>query len=148
MLIPMEFSTFGVDQNQAGPLIILREINGARILPIPANPLEASAVAVKTLSITAQKPLTIDVAQCILEELSGSLARVIIEPEKGNSLAARLEITAPDHSLRRIACRPCDAIALALRCKAPLLARETAFAIVSDGRAPERSEGELLREQV
>ena len=110
MLIKVEFSSFALDPAGNTPLVILKEANGDRMLPLPVGPLEASAIAMKTLDVTTEKPLTIDVAKCILEELCGSLTRVIIEPDTGGSLMARLEITAHE-TLRKVTCRASDAVA-------------------------------------
>lgn len=146
MLIKVEFSSFALDPARNTPLVILKEANGDRMLPLPVGPLEASAIAMKTLDVTTEKPLTIDVAKCILEELCGSLARVILEVETGSSLVARLEIAA-NGTLRHVICRASDAIALALDCKAPVFARETVFEAI--GHAGEKPrEDEKLREHV
>ena len=117
------------------------------MLPIVTAPLEASAIAIKTLDVTTEKPLTIDVAKCILEELGGNLARVIIDAETGGALFAVLEITVRG-MLRKITCRPCDAIALALRCEAPLFTRETVLEAVGSnaaGKKDPRNEADALR---
>jgi uncharacterized protein len=157
MLIKVEFSSFAIDPDKNTPLVILKEANGTRMLPLPVGPLEASAIAIKTLDVTTEKPLTIDVAKCILEELDGSLARVIIDAETGGSLFARLEIVAQSGqsargTIRNINCRPCDALALALRCETPLFVRETVFeTVVRNGTTPagkKPSEFEKLRTSI
>jgi len=127
MLIKVEFASFGFDPNRNTPLVILKEVSGTRLVPIPVGPLEAGSIAIKTLDVATEKPLTIDVAKCILKELSGTLLRVIIEQEtRRGSLVAKLEIAAHG-AIRRVTIRPCDAIALALRCSAPVFVRETVF---------------------
>jgi uncharacterized protein len=133
MLIKVEFASFAIDPDKNTPLIILKETNGTRMLPLPVGPLEASAIAIKTLDVATEKPLTIDVAKCILEELNCSLSRVIIDVETDGAIVARLEIVAHG-SIHKVNCRPCDAIALALRCETPLFARESVFdAMFQDG---------------
>jgi uncharacterized protein len=148
MLIKVEFASFAIDPDKNTPLVILKEANGARMLPLPVGPLEASAIAIKTLDVTTEKPLTIDMAKCILEELGGSLARVIIDADAGGTFTARLEI-AVHGTIRNVNCRPCDAIALALRCETPLFVRETAFeAIVPGGKKTPPPEHDKLRTAV
>jgi uncharacterized protein len=151
MLIKVEFTSFALDPDKNTPLIILKEANGARMLPLPVGPLEASAIAIKTLDVATEKPLTIDVAKCILEELCCSLSRVIIDAEADGSLFARLDIDTRG-TIRNVKCRPCDAIALALRCEAPLFVRETVFeAIVPDNSLTGkrcRPEREKLRKNI
>ena len=126
MLVKVEFASFAVDPGNNMPLIILRETGGNRIVPVPIGPLEASAIAIETLKVTPLQPLTIDVAKSILEKLNGTLARAIIHLSPSECLIARLEV-ASGGTVRHLECKPCDAIALALRCRAPLFVREAVF---------------------
>jgi bifunctional DNase/RNase len=119
MLIKLEFAAFALDPEKNTPLVFLREIGGVRLLPVPMGPLEAGAIAMETIKVKAQKPLTIDVAKSILEQFGGKLSRVVFLTDAARHLDARLEISGPDR-LHSLLCRPSDALALALRCKAPL----------------------------
>jgi bifunctional DNase/RNase len=123
MLIKMEFAAFAVDPEKKIPLAFLRECSGTRILPVPLSPLEAGAIALETLKVKAEKPLTIDVAKSILEQLNAMLTRVVFHYGASEYLEARLEIICGGKAYF-VVCRPCDAIALALRCKSPLYAQE------------------------
>ena len=145
MLIKVEFASFAVDPEKNTPLIILKEMSGARALPIPIGPLEASAIAIETLKVKPEKPLTIDLAKSILEVLGGSIMRVIIHQGKESSLMARIEIEAHD-AVSGIECRPCDAIALALRCQAPMFVRDAVFDKFASGSG--LSEADKLRRHV
>lgn len=124
MLVKVEFSSFAVDPDTNTPFLILKETGGRRTLPITIGPLEAGAIAVETLKVSPFQPLTIDVAKSLMEKLGGTLARVVIELSLSHRLAARLEITT-DRTLHHLECAPSDAIALAMRCRAPLFARES-----------------------
>jgi hypothetical protein len=84
-------------------------------------------------------------AKSILETSGGTLMRAVLHLDKGQNLAARLEI-AVRGAARGIACRPCDAIALALRCKAPLFARDEVFEKFS-GKTGETQQ-ERLRQHI
>jgi len=123
MLVKVEFAAFGIDSKKNSPIVFLREIGGTRMLPVPVGPLEASAIAIETLKVTVQKPLTIDVAKSILEQFGGTLSRTILFLDGSAHLMARLEIAGPDKT-RSAVCRPCDAIALSLRTRSPLYAHE------------------------
>jgi uncharacterized protein len=146
MLVKVEFASFAVDTGNNTPLIMLKEIGGDRMLPVPIGPLEASAIAIGTLNVKPQKPFTIDVAKGILEKLGGMLDRVVFFlAYDGPCLMARLYVGAQD-SVHTFECKPCDAIALALRCRAPLLVREEVF---EDYAEKDRvSEREKLRKHV
>ncbi|MBN2038092.1 MAG: bifunctional nuclease family protein [Chitinispirillaceae bacterium] len=145
MLVKVEFAAFAVDPEKNTPLAFLRECSGARILPVPLGPLEAGAIALETLKVKAEKPLTIDVAKSILEQFDASLARVVFQHSASESLEARLEIVSREKT-RFIICRPCDAIALALRCKSPMYVQEEIMRrSTGNGRV---DDGEKLRSRV
>lgn len=123
MLIQVEVASFAVDPGRNSPLIILKEVNGIRTLPVPIGPLEASAIAIESLKVTPEKPLTIDLARILLEQLGGILSRVVIYDMVEQSLQARLQV-AHDNCMIFIDCRPCDAIALAMRCSTPIFVND------------------------
>jgi hypothetical protein len=145
MLVKLEFAAFGIDSKKNSPIVFLKESGGARMLPVPVGPLEASAIAIETLKVTVQKPLTIDVAKSILEQFGGTLSRTILFLDGSAHLMARLEIAGPDKT-RCIECRPCDAIALALRTKSPLYAYEEVLAKCC--RNGKTGEGDGLRNHI
>ena len=116
MLIEAEVTSFALDPNRNTPVIVLKEVNGARTLPVPIAPLEASAIAMETLSVVPEKPLTIDLVKLVIEQLGGSLQRVVISELVEQSLYARVHLKSGT-GISIIECRPSDAIALALRCK-------------------------------
>jgi uncharacterized protein len=142
MLIKVEFSSFAVDPEKNTPLMILKEVSGVRALPIAIGPLEASAIAIETLKVKPDKPLTIDLVKSFADALGGNVLRVIIHQNGDASLMARLEIEARG-AITGIECRPCDAIALALRCQAPIFVRDAVFEKFSQGTVI--SEADKLR---
>lgn len=115
MLIQAEIASFALDPERNTPVIILKEVNGERTLPVPVGPLEASVIAMQSLKVTPEKPLTIDLVKIVLEQLNGKLQRVIMCDIVEQSLEARMQIKTAS-GIFMIECRPCDAIALALRC--------------------------------
>ncbi|MCU0608392.1 MAG: bifunctional nuclease family protein [Chitinispirillaceae bacterium] len=143
MLIKVEFASFAIDPGKSTPLLLLREAGGTRVLPVSIGPLEASAIAIETLKVSPDRPLTIDLVRTLMKKLGGALIRAIIV--EGSPLCARLEIAA-GRGVTRVDCRPCDAVALALRCNAPLFAREAAFRQNTAENGP--SEEEKLRAHV
>jgi bifunctional DNase/RNase len=145
MLVKIEFAAFGIDPKKNSPIVFFRETGGIRMLPVPVGPLEASAIAIETLKVTVQKPLTIDVAKSILEQFGGTLSRTIFFLDGSAQLMARLEITGPDRT-RSIMCRPCDGIALALRTRSPLYTYEEVLSqYCRDGKT---GEGDALRNHI
>ncbi len=144
MLIQAEIASFALDPNRNTPVIILKEVNGERSLPVPIGPLEASAIAIESLNVTPEKPLTIDLAKLIMEQLGGSLKRVVIHELVGQSLHARAHIRSAT-GMCLVDCRPCDAIALAIRCGVDIFIDDQVLEKSSEGA---HSEKERIRQRV
>jgi len=145
MLVRIEFVSFAAPEGENAPVVVLKETAGDRHLLLPVGPLDAGAIAMETLRIPPDKPAAIHVAQTILENLGGTLTRAVLYLTESQSLMARLEILAGG-TASSIDCRLFDAVVLAMRCRAPLLARESVFGVYS--RSPFRKEGDTLRMQV
>jgi hypothetical protein len=126
MLILVEVASFAMDQDRNAPLVILKERGGERTLPVSIGPYEASAIAIKSLNVTPDKPLTIDLARAIMEQLSGRLDRVVVHDSAESSYMTRLHVVTAD-GVHLLDCRASDAIALALRCDAPIFVAERVF---------------------
>jgi len=144
MLVQVEISSFAVDPTRNTPLLILKEISGNRSLAVPIGPLEASTIAMESLKVTPEKPLTIDLARIILEQLGGHLSRAVIYDLVDQSFLAHIQISTGT-SVVSIDCRPCDAIALAMRCKSQLFVNDCVFEKIS-GKV--LSENELIRKNI
>jgi hypothetical protein len=126
MLIKVEIISFAIDSSLNIPLVILKEYNGERTIPILIGSSEASAIAFKSLNINPTRPLTIDLANLIMTELGGTLKRVIIYDLIDQIFLARLQIIKENYT-HLIDCRPSDAIALALRCESNIFVDEIVF---------------------
>ncbi len=146
MLVEAEIASFAMDPNMNTPVIILKEISGYRTLPVPIGPLEASAIAVESLKVTPEKPLTIDLVKQVIKHLGGNLERVIISDMIDQSIQARIQIRAGS-GIFLIDCRPCDAIALALRCNASILIEDRVLGMAMGG-SKIQSEKEKLRRRI
>lgn len=145
MLIKVEISSFAIDPMQNLPLIILKENNGERTLPIAIGSAEASAIAIKSLDVPPERPLTIDLAKLIMEELHGSLKRVVIYDLNNQIFYAHLHI-ATHKSMHIIDCRPSDAIAIALRCECDIFVEDRVFEKSETGHT--LSERERLKQTI
>ena len=144
MLIEVEIASFALDPNRNTPVIILKEVSGERTLPVPIGPLEASAIAIESLNVTPEKPLTIDLVKLIMEHLGGTLQRVIISDIVEQSLQARIQVRSAS-GISLIDCRPCDAIALALRCRVTIFIDDRVLDLANAGI---RSAKERLRRRI
>jgi len=102
------------------PIIILKDHDEKNALPIWIGLIEASAIATELENIELTRPMTHDLMRSILTELAAHVMRVEVHDLQDNTFFARIFIKSPnDHELI-IDSRPSDAIALALRMKAPI----------------------------
>ncbi|HEU5049688.1 MAG TPA: bifunctional nuclease family protein [Gemmatimonadales bacterium] len=113
----------GVDRTTNSPVVILREKDGSRVLPIWIGPAEASAIAMELQGVKSQRPLTHDLLKQVILGLGGALRRVVISGVKENTYFAELLIHREDHVFQ-VDARPSDSIALALRLDAPIFASD------------------------
>jgi len=102
------------------PIVLLREVDGDRYLPIWIGAVEATAIAYQQQGVKPARPLTHDLMRDILEALKSPLRAVEITELKENVFYADLLIG--DNI--RVSARPSDSIALALRVGAPIRCAE------------------------
>lgn len=118
-MIEVTVAHLGLDRTTNTPVVILREKDGSRVLPIWIGPAEASAIAMELQGMKAQRPLTHDLLKQVIIGLGGDLRRVVISSVKENTYFAELLIRRDDQVFQ-VDARPSDSIALALRLRAPI----------------------------
>lgn len=96
------------------PIVVLREVEGERVLPIWVGVFEANAIALKVESVETPRPMTHDLLRSVIEEMGGRVERVVVCELRENTFYATLEVRSAQ-GLLRLDSRPSDAIALALR---------------------------------
>lgn len=96
------------------PIVLLREEDGQRYLPIFIGPPEATAIVYALQGMETPRPMTHDLFKAVLDELAVSLQRVVITELHDGTFYAEIEL-ASDGETRRISSRPSDALALAAR---------------------------------
>ena len=101
------------------PIVLLREVTGERYLPIWIGAVEATAIAFAQQGVVPPRPLTHDLIRNLLAEFGAVLERVVIHDLKDSTFYAYLELKRGSE-YSRIDVRPSDALALALRTKAPI----------------------------
>jgi bifunctional DNase/RNase len=104
-------------------IVILRELEGERILPIWIGPSEAQAIRRILSEEPFPRPLTHDLLFLVVEGLKAKIARVVIADLRENTFFASV-IVERDSEVLSIDARPSDSIALALRSKAPIFVNE------------------------
>jgi len=103
------------------PIVLLKEINGDRYLPIWIGQPEASAIAYEQQGIHPDRPMTHDLLRDVIGALGATLESVQITEMKDRLFYAELVFAGGV----RVSARPSDAIALALRAGAAIFGAET-----------------------
>ena len=106
------------------PIVLLKEREGERFLPIWIGNVEATAIAFALQGVTTQRPLTHDLMKNMLDELVVSVERVVITELKDGTFYAMIEMR-QNGTRFSVSSRPSDAIALAVRSNTPIFAEET-----------------------
>ncbi len=114
-----------VDPVNKNPIVILKEKAGRRFLPIWIGFPEANAIAISLEGIETPRPLTHDLFKNSIEKLGYRIGRIVIYDLKDNTYYAHIYFINIDTDEEVcVDSRPSDAIALALRFKAPIFAKE------------------------
>ena len=105
-------------------VVILREKESDRYLPIWIGPAEADAIAVKLQDITVPRPLTHDLLRAVIDTLGASVNHIMVSNLESDTFFAKILISVNGKSVE-IDSRPSDAIALAVRAEVPIYVDET-----------------------
>jgi bifunctional DNase/RNase len=112
-----------VDPVTNTPIIVLRDEDGQKVLPIWVGVFEANAIAVQIENVQTPRPMTHDLLRNIIRDLHATLDRVVVSDLKDNTFYAMLHLTVAGEPVA-IDARPSDAIALALRASAPIFVED------------------------
>ena len=104
-------------------VVILREKDADRYLPIWIGPAEADAIAVRLQDVSVARPLTHDLLRNLIEQLGGRVVYILVNDLSNDTFFARIVLDVNGETLE-IDSRPSDAIALAVRVDAPIFAAE------------------------
>jgi hypothetical protein len=122
MFIPMEVVGVRVEMPSNQPIVLLKEVDGSRFLPIWVGAAEATAIAFAQQGVEPPRPLTHDLMRELVELLDATVTAVhMTELRDGVFYAALLIRDAQGESLT-LSARPSDAIALAIRTHSNILA--------------------------
>jgi bifunctional DNase/RNase len=122
----MEVKVMGivVDPKASNPVVVLVDLTGQKALPIWIGVFEAEAISRGLEDMVTLRPMTHDLMKQILDTFQVSLTRVVINDIKGNTFYANLYLNIEGREII-VDSRPSDAIALAVRVKAPIFIAES-----------------------
>ena len=124
MLIPMEVIGVRVEMPSNQPIVLLKEIDGSRFLPIWVGAVEATAIAFAQQGVEPPRPLTHDLMNNLVELLDATLTAVHLTEIKDGIFYATMLLRDFKGGQLSISARPSDAIALAVRSHSNILATE------------------------
>ncbi len=124
MEIEMTIKGLMIDPITNMPIVVLRDAEGERILPIWVGVFEANAIALQIESVQTPRPMTHDLLRNVIADLNASVDRVVVCDLKENTFFASIVLRL-ETGMISVDARPSDAIALALRAHAPIFAEES-----------------------
>jgi bifunctional DNase/RNase len=124
MQIEMSIKGLMVDPITNMPIVILRDKEGHRVLPIWVGIFEANAIALQLENVSTPRPMTHDLLKTMIGELQGRVMRIVINDLRDSTFFAQIRVLTGGKTLE-VDARPSDAIALALRTEAPIFVAQT-----------------------
>jgi bifunctional DNase/RNase len=113
MQIEMTIKGLMVDPITNTPIVILRDQEGQRVLPIWVGIFEANAIALQIENVTTPRPMTHDLLRNVISDLKASVERIVVCDLQDNTYYALIYLNRNGETMA-IDARPSDAIALAL----------------------------------
>jgi bifunctional DNase/RNase len=127
------------------PIILLRDREGQRVLPIWVGASEANAIALQIENITTPRPMTHDLLRNVIHDLKAEIRKVVVSDLKDNTFYALIHLEVNGEPLA-VDARPSDAIALALRARAPIFVEDR---VIDNAKtndfAPDKADVERLQ---
>jgi bifunctional DNase/RNase len=151
MFLEMKVRGLALDPMSNMPIIILRDEDDKRSLPIWVGIFEANAIALELEKIATPRPMTHDLIKNILEAIDARVVKVEVTDLKDNTFFAVLHLQVGETEYR-VDSRPSDAIALALRVAAPIYVDEDvvrkakSIEVTKEGETVKADDPERLRE--
>lgn len=111
-------------------VVVLKEVDSDRYLPIWIGPFEADAITLQLQGVQVARPLTHDLLKGIIDKMGAKISHIMVTELKNDTFFAQIVMDLDGKSIE-IDSRPSDAIALAVRVKAPLFVAEEVMEMAS-----------------
>ncbi len=145
MQVEMTIKGLMVDPITNMPIVILKDQDGQRVLPIWVGVFEANAIALQIENISPPRPMTHDLLRNVIEDLKATVEKIVVCDLQDNTFYALIHLRV-DGKIVAVDARPSDAIALALRVRAPIYAEDT---VIENAKtldfAPDKADSERLK---
>tara|TARA_B100000745_G_scaffold222977_1_gene148829 strand:+ start:116 stop:601 length:486 start_codon:yes stop_codon:yes gene_type:complete len=123
MQIEMTIKGLMVDPVTSMPIVILRDKTGENVLPIWVGIFEANAIASQIENVESPRPMTHDLVKNLIDNFNGEVQKIVITDLEESTFYATIHINI-NNKISTVDSRPSDAIAIALRAKAPIFAEK------------------------
>jgi hypothetical protein len=123
MEIEMKIRGLMMDPVTNMPIVILKDVNGAAVLPIWVGIYEANAIALEIEKVTTPRPMTHDLLRNLLLGLETRVSKVVVNDLRDDTFYALIWLERDGQTIS-IDSRPSDALALALRVDCPIYVEE------------------------
>jgi uncharacterized protein len=132
MEIEMTVKGLMIDPITNMPIIVLRDGDGQRILPIWVGVFEANAIALQIENVQTPRPMTHDLLKNMIDDLDARVERIVVCDLKDNTFYAAIHVATSGAVRHVVDARPSDAIALALRTGSPIFVEDR---VIENARA-------------
>jgi len=122
-MIEMTIDSIRVSLMNYQRVVILKEKDAERYLPIWIGPAEADAIAVKLQGVNVPRPLTHDLLHTVIDTLGATISSIIVSDLKNDTFYAKVILNV-DGGQMEVDARPSDALALAVRAEVPIYTEE------------------------
>jgi bifunctional DNase/RNase len=123
-VVEMTIESIRVSLTNYQRVVILKEKESDRFLPIWIGPAEADAIAVRLQDVSVARPLTHDLLRKVIDDLGAQVEYVFVNDLSNDTFFAKIMLKVGDRSIE-VDSRPSDAIALAVRAEVPIFADES-----------------------
>ncbi|MFN2187667.1 MAG: bifunctional nuclease family protein [Candidatus Promineifilaceae bacterium] len=125
-MIEVEIDSIRISLISQHRIVMLRDVDNERQLPIWIGPCEAEAITIELQDMEIARPVTHDLLKNVIDEMGGTVSHILISELREMVFYARLFVDVGGEMLE-IDCRPSDAIAIAVRAKVPIFVNEPVF---------------------
>jgi len=124
MEVEMKIRGLTMDPVTQMPIVVLKDVNGATVLPIWVGIFEANAIALEIEKVSTPRPMTHDLLKTVLMGLEADVKKVVVSDLKDDTFYALIWLEKSGEMIS-IDSRPSDALALALRLDCPIYVEDT-----------------------
>jgi bifunctional DNase/RNase len=144
-LIELQLVGVRVELPTNQPIVLLKEREGERYLPIWIGAVEATAIALGMQGIETARPMTHDLMRDLLTGLGVTVQRIVITELREGTFYAEIQMSSSGDSVS-VSSRPSDALALAVRMNLEIFANEDVIEEASIAVKDDQDEEEVQKE--